>query len=44
MRDSVSFKFKSRFLNKTNNSVNINVEIPAPLKYLNNFGELLKCL
>ena len=35
--DSESFKFKSRFLTKTNDIGTINVEIAVPLKYLNNF-------
>ena len=42
--DSESFKFKSRFTNNTGDAVTVNVELAGPLKYLSNFGELLKCL
>ena len=39
------FKFKSKITGQTNNDGEINnVEIMVPLKYLHNFGELLKCL
>ena len=39
-----SFKFKAEITDKTNNYGIINVEIMVPLKYLSNFGGLLKCL
>ena len=49
--DTDSFNFKSKIIGKTaanNNDGNIagrvDVEIMVPLKYLSNFGELLKCL
>ena len=42
--DSESFKFKSRFTNNTGDAVTVNVELAGLLKYLSNFGELLKCL
>ena len=35
--DSKSFKFKSNFLDNTNNEGAINAKIAAPLKYLSNF-------
>ena len=35
--NSVSFRFKSRFLGSTNNDGIINAEVAAPLKYLSNF-------
>lgn len=41
--DSESFKFKSKFTNKSNNEGNSHVEVAAPLKHLINFGELLNC-
>ena len=39
-----SFKFKSRFLNNTNNAGTVNVEIALPLKYLRNFCRTLEML
>ena len=39
-----SFNFKTKITGQTNNDGIINVEIMVPLKYLSNFGELLKCL
>ena len=39
-----SFNFKTKITGQTNNNGIINVEIMVPLKYLSNFGELLKCL
>ena len=39
---SESFKFKTRWIDKTNNTNIVNAEIAAPLKYLSNFWELLK--
>ena len=35
--NSVSFKFKSRFLNNTSYSGVLNVEINLPLKHVSNF-------
>ena len=35
--DSESFKFKSKFLGKTNNENTINAKIAVPLKHLSNF-------
>ena len=40
--ESESFKFKSRFLNNTNNAGTINVEVTVPLKYLSNFWGTLE--
>ena len=31
------------YSDKSNNEANNDIEIAAPLKYLSNFGELLKC-
>ena len=43
--DTDSLNFKSKIIGKTNDDGDIeNVEIMIPLKYLSNFGELLKCL
>ena len=43
--DTDSLNFKSKIIGKTNDDGDIeNVEIIIPLKYLSNFGELLKCL
>ena len=39
-----SFNFKNKLTGETNDDGIINVEIMIPLKYLSNFGELLKCL
>ena len=39
-----SFNFKTKITGQTNDNGIINVEIMVPLKYLSNFGELLKCL
>ena len=39
-----SFNFKNKITDSTNNNGIISVEIMVPLKYLSNFGELLKCL
>ena len=35
--DSKSFKLKSRFLNKADNTGTLNVKLAAPLNYLSNF-------
>ena len=35
--DSESFKFKSKFLDNTNNASIVNAKIAMPLKYLSNF-------
>ena len=40
--ESESFKFKSWFLNNTNNAGMKSAEIPAPLKYLRNFSTTLE--
>ena len=37
MTDPRSFEFKSRFLNNTDNTGTVNVEIAAPLRYLSKF-------
>ena len=39
-----SFNFKTKITGQTNDDGIINIEIMVPLKYLSNFGELLKCL
>ena len=45
LADSESFKSKIKITGKTpNNGNEKDVEIIVPLKYLSNFGELLKCL
>ena len=41
--DSESFKFKSKFVDNTNNAGIINAKTAVSLKYFNNFEELLKC-
>ena len=41
--NSASFKFKTKIADRTKNVCAKNVEIRVPLKYLSNFGELLKC-
>ena len=44
LADSESFKSKIKITGKTSNNDNKkDVEIMVPLKYLSNFGELLKC-
>ena len=40
--DSESFKFKSRFLDNTNNADIINAEIAVSLKYLSNFWRTIE--
>ena len=40
--DSKSFRFKSKLLNNTSNTGNINVEIAVPLKYSSNFWRALE--
>ena len=42
--NSVLFKFKSRFLNNTNNVGTLNKEITLPSKHLNNFWIILEML
>ena len=42
--DSVSFKFKQKITVVTGANGTKNIEIMVSLKYLSNFGELLKCL
>ena len=42
--DSQSFKFKSRFLNNTNNASIIDAKIVVLLKYLSNFWRTLEIL
>ena len=39
-----SFNFKIKTTGRTNDNGIINAEIMVPLKYLSNFGDLLKCL
>ena len=41
--NSVSFKFKQNTTGKTRNNGTKDVKIMVSLKYLSNFGELLKC-
>ena len=41
--NSASFKFKTKMVGRTENDGTKNVKTRAPLKYLSNFGELLKC-
>ena len=38
------FKIKAEITSQTGNNGAKNVEIMAPLKYLSEFGDLLKCL
>ena len=40
--DSESFKFKSKFLDNTNNASIVNTKIAMPLKYLSNFWKTLE--
>ena len=40
--DSESFKFKSKFLDNTNNASIVNAKIAMPLKYLSNFWKTLE--
>ena len=42
--DSESFKFRSKFLNNTNNAVIINSKIAVPLKYSSNFWRAVEML
>ena len=42
-KNSASFSFKQKITGKTRADVTKDAEIIVPLKYLNNFGELLKC-
>ena len=41
--NSALFKFKTKMVGRTGNDGTKNVKTRAPLKYLSNFGELLKC-
>ena len=41
--NSASFKFNTKVAGRTGNNDTKNVKIMVPLKYLINFGELLKC-
>ena len=41
--DSKSFKFNLTITDNINNADITNVKVVVPLKYLSNFGELLKC-
>ena len=44
IKDSGSFKFKSKFLYNTNDASIVNAKIAVPLKYLSNFWRNLEML